>query len=594
MYTIEDFLKVSAAWSGEFSPEGTHIAYLSNETGTSQIYVMKADGRDTKQLTAFEDNVEFIVFSPVQNDIVLFGKSAGGNEQTQFFLLSIETGNITPLTNTPSVRHNFGDWSPDGTQICYSSNQRNGTDFDVYVMDVATHETRCVFEQGGMCGPEGFSPQGTYIVVQQRHSNANTDMFVVHLESGAIEHITPHTGNQWHAGASWLPDESAFFLIQDRDREYNGLAQYTPGTKALDYVLTPEWDIDAFSIDKSGMYLSVVANEEGAQRATLYNPKTLTPYSWSFPAGNIYRVRFSTDSTHAIFGVGDSRHTPDIWTLSLETGKFQQLTHSSQTVPPEVLVEPELIRFTSFDGLSVPAFVYTPQNIAPGTKVPVVINIHGGPEAQFQPVYLSVMQYLVHHGYAVVAPNVRGSSGYGKTYLGLDDVEKRLDSVKDIVALREYLATIPEFDADKVVVYGGSYGGFMVLACLAFYPEYWAAGVDIVGIANFVTFLENTADYRRALREAEYGSLAHHRELLEQISPIHAVANITAPLFVIHGANDPRVPLSEAEQIVAKLRELDRSVELVVYPDEGHGIGKLKNRLDLYPRVVEFLDGVVK
>ena len=200
------------------------------------------------------------------------------------------------------------------------------------------------------------------------------------------------------------------------------------------------------------------------------------------------------------------------------------------------------------------------------------------------------MQYLVYNGYAVIAPNVRGSSGYGKSYMALDDVERRLDSVKDIVALREHIASMPDMDAARIALYGGSYGGFMVLACMAFYPELWAAGVDIVGIVNFVTFLQNTAPYRRAQREAEYGSLKNDRELLEKISPIHSIEKIEAPLLLIHGANDPRVPLSEAEQIVTRLKGVGRHVELLVYPDEGHGIAKLRNKLDAFPKVVEFLD----
>jgi dipeptidyl aminopeptidase/acylaminoacyl peptidase len=216
------------------------------------------------------------------------------------------------------------------------------------------------------------------------------------------------------------------------------------------------------------------------------------------------------------------------------------------------------------------------------------------PEGQFSLSLALITQYFVYAGYIVVGPNVRGSAGYGKTYMKLDNVEKRMNSVKDIIALRDYLAKLPEVDSKKMVVMGGSYGGFMVLACLAFYPDLWAAGIDTVGIANFVTFLENTAPYRRHLREAEYGSLEKDRKFLESISPINFVENIKAPLFIIHGANDPRVPLSEAEQISGKLKSLGRTVEMVVYSDEGHGLSKLKNRLDAYPKMVDFLEKVLQ
>ena len=331
-------------------------------------------------------------------------------------------------------------------------------------------------------------------------------------------------------------------------------------------------------------------NEDGYERVTLYDPNTFEPRLYRLPAGNVFGIRFSEDGLRMSFNLGDSRHTSDIWTLDLETGESYQLTFSSQGVPPEEMVEPELIRFASFDGLSVPAFIYRPKSTDQETGASVVIDIHGGPAEQHRPVYSPLTQYLVHAGFVVVAPNIRGSSGYGKSYQTLDDVEKRLDSVKDIVALRNHLTNIPGIDAEKIALHGASYGGFMVLACLAFYPKYWAAGVDIVGIVNFVTFLENTAPYRRALREAEYGSLAKDRELLRHISPIHSVEKIQAPLFVIHGANDPRVPLSEAEQVVARLKEVGRHVDLLVYPDEGHGIVKLQNKLDAYPKVIQFLE----
>jgi len=588
-YDIKDFLEVKAAGGANFSPDGTRIAYLSNATGTFQVFLMPAEGGESEQLTDFEDGVSFVRFSPTA-DVLLFGKAEGGNERTQFYLLDLETRKVTEVTANPEARHDFGAWSSDGKSICFASNERNGKDFDVYVMDVVTLEKRCVFDEGGWCAAQGFSPQGTYVVVRKNHSNVSTDLYLCNLATGNIDHLTPHTGNVFYTGALWLPDESAFFLIQDEGREFNGLARYTLGEKKFEYVLTPDWDVQGAVVDRGGKHIAVTVNEDGYERVAIYDTGNFEPRPYRLPAGNVYWTRFSENGQHLAFSLGDSRHTSDVWVLSLETGEARQLTHSHQGVPPEVMVEPEPIRFKSFDGLSVPAFVYRPKDLTEGTKAPVVISIHGGPEAQYQPTYNAVMQYFVHNGYAVIAPNVRGSSGYGKSYLALDDVEKRLDSVKDIVALREWVVGTSDMDATKIAVHGGSYGGFMVLACLAFYPKLWAAGVDIVGIVNFVTFLENTASYRRALREAEYGSLEKDKELLEKISPIHSIEKIEAPLLVIHGANDPRVPLSEAEQVVAKLTDAGRHVELLVYPDEGHGIAKLKNRLDAGSKTVDFLN----
>ena len=588
-YSIKDFLEVKFAGGASFSPDGTRVAYLSTASGTSQVFLMPVEGGEPEQLTDFQDLVSFARFSPTK-DVIIFGKAEGGNEQTQFYLLDLDTRQIINITANPEVRHNFGGWSPDGKSICFASNERNGKDFDVYVMDIATLEKHCIFDEGEWCAADGFSPRSTYVVVRRNHSNANTDLYLCNLETGNVEHITPHDGNVFYAGARWLPDESAFFLLQNQDREFTGLARYSLSERKFQYVLTPDWDVEGAAIDRNGKNIAVIVNEDGYGRVTIYDTETFGARSYRLPVGNIYWTRFSARGSQIAFGLGDSRRTSDVWILSLETGESHQLTHSRQGVPPEAMVEPELIRFVSFDGLSVPAFVYRPKGIKQGMKVPVVINIHGGPEAQYQPVYQPVMQYLVHRGYTVIAPNVRGSSGYGKSYMALDDVEKRLDSVKDVVALRDHIANMSDMDTAKIALYGGSYGGFMVLACMAFYPKLWAAGVDIVGIVNFVTFLENTASYRRALREAEYGSLENDRELLEKISPIHSIEKIEAPLLLIHGANDPRVPLSEAEQVVARLKDVGRHVELLVYPDEGHGIAKLQNKLDAYPKAVEFLN----
>ncbi len=589
VYNIKDFLEVKSAGGASFSPDGTRVAYLSNSTGTSQVFLMSAGGGNPEQLTDFQDSVSFARFSPTE-DVLIFGKAEGGNERTQLYLLNLNTWQITNITARPDVRHNFGAWSPDGKSICFASNERNGKDFDVYVMDTGTLEKRCIFDNGGWCAAECFSPRCTYVVVRKEHSNASTDLYLCNLKTDIAEHITPHDGNIFYTGALWLPDESAFFLIQNQNREFNGLARYSLNEKKFEYVFTPDWDVESAIIDRSGKNIAITINEDGYKRMTIYDTTKFETQSCRLPAGNIYRIRFSESGSQIVFSLGDSRRTSDIWILTLQTGESHQLTHSHQGVPPEAMVEPELIRFASFDGLSVPAFIYRPKKNKQGMKVPVVINIHGGPEEQYQPIYRPVMQYLVHSGYAVIAPNVRGSSGYGKSYMALDDVEKRLDSVKDVVALRDYIAGMSDMDTTKIALYGGSYGGFMVLACMTFYPKLWAAGVDIVGIVNFVTFLENTAIYRRALREAEYGSLENDRELLKKISPIHSIEKIEAPLLLIHGANDPRVPLSEAEQVVARLKGMGRHVELLVYPDEGHGIVKLKNMLDAYPKAVEFLD----
>jgi dipeptidyl aminopeptidase/acylaminoacyl peptidase len=279
----------------------------------------------------------------------------------------------------------------------------------------------------------------------------------------------------------------------------------------------------------------------------------------------------------------------DVWLLDLEVNTVQRLTQSSLAgLDPEGFVEPSIVRFRSFDGLEVPAFLYQPRR---GSRpFPTIVSVHGGPESQERPSFAAVYQYFVARGYAVLAPNVRGSTGYGRRYTHLDDVRLRMDSVADLRSAWQWLVDSGVAHPRRIAIMGGSYGGFMVLAALTQQPELWAAGVDIVGIANFVTFLENTGPYRRALREVEYGSLERDADFLRSISPIHAVDRINAPLMVVHGANDPRVPVGEAEQIVASLRARAAPVEYLRFEDEGHGVVRLENRLVAYPAIAAFLD----
>ena len=593
VYSIKDFLEVKASFAAGFNPDASKIIYLNDDTGTRQLYIVSWQGGEQVQLTDFPDSISDYVYSPTEEKVI-FSKFEDGNENAQLYFLDVSTKDIRLLTQKKEVRHNLGSFSRDGKYISYASNERNGKDFDVYIMDVHTFEIKCIWSPGGMCSAGSFSPSGRYLSMRKTHSNDNNDLYLYDREMGEIEHLTPHTENAVYGVPQWLPDEAAFFFITNEDSEFKHVTRFSLRDKKYASVIKPNWDVVDIDISKSGAYLSVIVNEEGYKKLAIFDPRDINAAPCRFPFDQVGSITFSQDEHYATCTVGDARHTTDIWVIDIRTGKATQLTKSFQGVSPDELVDPELIHLKSFDGLEIPAFVYKPNTIRPGQKFPVIINIHGGPEGQFMPSLKTITQYFIHAGYIVVWPNVRGSAGYGKTYMGLDNVEKRMDSVKDIVALRDYLVTLPDVDQESIVVMGGSYGGFMVLACLAFYPDLWAAGIDMVGIANFVTFLENTAPYRRHLREAEYGSLEKDRKLLESISPINSVEKIKAPLFIIHGANDPRVPLLEAQQISEKLKELGRTVEMLVYPDEGHGLSKLKNRLDAYPKMVDFLKKVLE
>ena len=359
-----------------------------------------------------------------------------------------------------------------------------------------------------------------------------------------------------------------------------------------DYVIESDWDSRCF-MDLPGKRLFVNTNDNGRSRLTTYDPQTLDRIGEiELPGeGIIVSTSLSKDGDWLAVGFMSPREPGDSWLYDLESRSNERITTSPNSVPAGEFIEPTQHTFASFDGEKVPFFFYAPKDVP--AKPPVIFYVHGGPESQFRPMFIPVIAYLVQRGYAVAAPNVRGSTGYGKRYHHLDDIEKRLDSVRDLVSMADHLSEQGLVDSSKIVLMGGSYGGYMVLAGLAFHPDRFAAGVDIVGISSLVTFLENTSAWRRAFREREYGSLEKDKEFLIEASPITRVDDLKAPLFIIHGTNDPRVPVGEAEQIHAALKERGVPTDLLVYPDEGHGLAKLKNRLDAYPRVADFLDRVL-
>ncbi len=596
-YTIQDFLITKAAAYPALSYDMSKIVFISNIKGeTAQLYCTDVVGSEIKQLTDMSEPVMDFKLSPTKNELV-FLKDDKGNENYQIHLLHIESGITRPLTDKPQVRHVSLSWSPDGDMITYSSNERNGKDFDIYIKNIETGVDECIYDKGGHVTNAGFSPKGTYCVFAKANSNVDRELYLYNIQTKELVEITKkEQGKEEYYSTSihWAPDESAIYTLSDVDREFKAIWKYDIQKQKGEYVFENRWDVDAFIVSEDGKRLFVVLNENGSLLLRAYNLSDMKEILLPIPKGNVYDLDLDPTGELVVYSFGSAVQNRNIFTLDLKNGEIKQLTDMPMGVDKNILVQPEEIWFSSFDGLQVPSFIYKPKDIPEGKKLPVIIDIHGGPESQAFNGFASINQFFVHSDFVVAVPNVRGSAGYGKTYLSLDNIEKRMDSVKDIVALRDYLKTLPYVDENKIVLMGGSYGGFMVLAGLAFYPDLWAAGIDIVGISNFITFLENTAPYRRAIREAEYGHLERDRDLLISISPIHKADQIQASLMVVHGANDPRVPLDEAQQIVEKVRSNGKEVEFLVYEDEGHGLYKLKNRLDAYPKMVGFLKKVLE
>ncbi len=431
------------------------------------------------------------------------------------------------------------------------------------------------FELGGYVGVDSISPDGRWVVAARGNERAGDyDLFLLDVESGDVDHVDAARGCgrvRRHASGTATASSRRRTTVATR----SPIARFDLATRMWTLVRESRWDLACFG---TAGRLVVVANEDGYSRSD----------DLPFPGDGVAdHFVFSPDGSQVAFGFSTTTEPQQVWVHDFATGESRKLTDLGRV---EGGVEPTLHRYESFDGESIPVFLFTPPGDGP---FPVVVTIHGGPEAQWQPWYSSgfgaFTQHLVSRGYAVAAPNVRGSSGYGKRFQALDDVEKRLDSVADLASLHAWLAARPEIDGDRQVVYGRSYGGYMVLAALAFQPELWAAGLECVGISSLRTFLENTSDYRRAVREREYGSLSDP-ELLDRLSPWSRLDEIRAPLFIEHGRNDPRVPVSESEAIHGELVERGVRCELVIYEDEGHTIDKLPNRIDCFERMVAFLD----
>ena len=581
-YEFARYLKVRGAWGASWSADGLRVSFLTEITGIPQVWEVASEGSSwPEQLTFYEERVSSALYSPTQNRI-LFGMDAGGNERSQLFLL--EDGEVTDLTSAPEAIHYPGGFSPDGRRIAYTATRRNGTDFDVFVQGLPEGEPEMVWEVPGYHTVADWAHDGSALIVSRHHSNVNNDLYRLDLETGEAKLLTPHEGDARFSGANVTPDGGSLYLATDRDGEFLRLARMDLATLGLDYITPDDWDVEGVQLSRDGRYLVASRNVEGYSDVLLFNGRGRRMPDPRIPEGIVGGFEFSPDAGRLAFTLTAPERNPDVWVLDLPEGEARRLTRSSTAgIPPRTFRKPQVVRYTSFDGREIPALFHEPES----ENAPVIINVHGGPESQARPAFAPVTQYLLGRGYAVFFPNVRGSTGYGKAYTHLDDVRLRMDSVNDLAHAAYWLH---ERGHGRIAVMGGSYGGFMVLAALTEYPELWSAGVDIVGIANLVSFLENTGSYRRALREAEYGSLEKDHALLESMSPIHKAQRIRAPLMVIHGKNDPRVPVGEAEQIVEWVRENGGTVEYLLYGDEGHGLAKLKNRLDAYPRIAAFLD----
>jgi dipeptidyl aminopeptidase/acylaminoacyl peptidase len=607
-YDLARYLCISQAYAPSFASDGQRLAFLTDITGIPQVWQVALPPPGgaplwPDQLTFGRDRVAAVRCSPAPGDKrILCARDSGGNEKTQLILLSPDQPPLSLTTGHEGAMHTLGEWSEDGKRILFAANRRDPALFDLYLQPL-DGEARLVWQndEPGYLFNATFSPNGKRAAVVRIESSFRHELFEVDLEGGTAQRLIDSGEAVRFTRCCYAPDGRSLYLDTDLGSDWLYVGRLDLESGKVEPLATPGWDCESLERSPDGRTLAYAVNVDGVRIPYLLDLGTgisrAAPGLDAAP-GLVADalLAFSPDGSRLAFAYTYATRAADLYVWDLQRDRVEAVTCSSHGgIPPERFVAPQLIHYGTFDRdeegetRHIPAWFYVPRE-AERRPLPVIVLVHGGPEGQYSPSFHPLIQYWVAHGYAVLAPNVRGSTGYGKAYSHLDDVEKRMDSVADLAHAAHWLRQQPEVDGERIVVYGGSYGGFMVLSALTAYPDLWAAGVDIVGISSLATFLENTSDYRRGHREAEYGSLARDRAFLEHIAPINHIDQIACPLFVIHGANDPRVPLSEAEQLVEALRARQVPVEFLVFDDEGHGIVKLENKLAAYPAVVDFLE----
>ncbi len=602
MFDLEAFVRTESSDTPVFDATGRWMAFRSNRSGVWQAWLCDLDTGEVTPLTDTGGVIYSLAMRPGHREL-LYVADDGGDEQFQLHLLDLDTRASRPLASRPRVIHNLGAWSADGRFLSYASNLRDRSAFDFYVLDLDAlgdqgPEERLLLEHDGMLEAGRFAPDGTHVLCRQVNLESPGDSLLLRVPLAATEPpevLTPHDDLSEWFDARELPS-GVILAVTNDGRDLAGLQRIDPATGRREYLVERDWDVEAMTIPADASRIAIALNEDGYSRIEAYtltpdgrlgDPIALPPL---LPGAVATGMTWGPATGSLVCSMETPRHIPDLWELVPDDAEPRRLTTGdAHGLPLDALPLPRVIRYPSFDGREIPAFLYVPEHPTVEGPLPCLVLVHGGPEMQSRPplwARYSGPQYLLARGdVALLVPNVRGSTGYGKEYSHADDVELRMDSVRDLLAAVDWLAGSGEVDPARIGVMGGSYGGFMVLAAITEAPERWAAAIDLYGIANFETFLEHTGPWRRKHRAREYGT---DPAFLRSISPIHRADQIRCPLLVFQGDHDVRVPPEESEQIVETVRQNEGDVEYVVYPEEGHGFHKLGHRLDLARRVAEF------
>lgn len=595
-YDARTFYETTSYLGASFSADEKRVLITSDASGVFNAYSLPVTGGEPTPLTDSKTHAIFAVGYFPHDDRILYTQDEGGNELNHLYVRET-TGKVRDLTPGKNLKAMFGGWADDLKHFFVLTNERDPKFFDCYRYEAGSYERTVLYKNTSGFGQMAVSRNGRYVVLFKTRTNADNDLYLWDATQPAREpvKITPHEGDVSHSIETFSPDSGHLYYGSNLDSEFNRVWSYDLTTGARKVVVEDRWDLMGLDFSWKGRYRTASINADARTVTTVLDTQTGKPVPLpTFPGGSVTGLNVSRGEKLAAFYVNGDTAPSELYVLDLESGKHRKLTSSlNPKVRQEHLVDSAVVRYPAPDKLPIPALLYRPHGAGPANKVPALVWVHGGPGGQCRVGYDPVIQYLVNHGYAVLAVNNRGSSGYGKKFFHMDDKRHGDLDLKDVVAGRRYLEGLDWVEGARVGVIGGSYGGYMVCAALAFEPDAFEVGIDIFGVTNWVRTLESIPPWWTSFRDSLYAELGDPRtdgERLRRISPLFHAKNIRKPLLVIQGANDPRVLQVESDEMVKAVRANKVPVEYIVFPDEGHGFRKKENRIRAAEAYRTFLD----
>jgi len=596
-YTIEQFLETITISGASFASDEKTLLFSSNRTGIYNVNSVPVAGGSATALTDATRDSTFLVSAFPHDGRFLYTHDEGGNERNHLYVKTAE-GAERDLTPGEKLKAEFLDWTHSGDGLYVQTNERDERYFDVYLYDASTFGRRLVFRDDLGYHLGAISDDGKWLAFQKTNSTSDSDMFLWNVAQRELKLLSKHAGIAQYDPSAFDPSGRWLYYLTNDGSEFIRVARYELATGKTEDVEKADWDVEWTFFSDGGKYRLSAVNADGRSVLYVFDGRTGAPVALPpFPAGEISSVRVSRSETRLAFELDGDRGPNNLYVYEFGAKAPVRLTDTmSKDVDPEDLVEGRVVRFPSFDGMEIPNIFYQPYQATPSSKAPALVWVHGGPGGQTRRQYSAPIQYLVNHGYVILGINNRGSSGYGKTFNTADDHKHGREPLWDCVAAKKYLQTLPEVDPNRIAIVGGSYGGYMVLAALAFQPDVFTAGVDLFGISNWIRTLESIPKWWEGERLALYkeiGDPEKDRDFLRETSPLFHADAIRKPLMVVQGANDPRVIKSESDDIVAAVKKNGVPVEYVVFPDEGHGFSKKANQIVAWRSIREFLDKYV-